>query len=248
MRLALAVVVLTAHLGFAQELSNAQSNARAQFFDQMSEVIPLIKEQCGFEAELKPEFERFDKMAWARDFPGTTCRLSLETVVEFCALPPEVPDPKKKNKTRPREPLKQVRCVFEGGQPERDGDDLDDLVQRNIEFKDGVLTVHLVPRMGNVEQTTLLVLLGELRRGGLKSGAKCSKNEVCRSAMCSAGSCQTCSDTVSCADGFDCLGGTCMRSAVGKRDKKKNVKCAYGSDCVSGRCSFVKASSEHRCE
>lgn len=237
MRIALAVAVLAAPLAFAQQLTDAQSNARAQFFDQMSEVIPLIKEQCGFEADLKPEFERFDKVAWKRDFPALTCRPALETLAEFCALKPET-----------RAVVTQVRCVFEGGLPEQEGDDLEDLVQRNIEFRDGVLTVHLVPRMANVEQTTLLVLLGELRRGGLKSGAKCSKGDVCRSALCSAGSCQVCSETVSCAKGFDCLGGTCMRPSVGKRDGKKNAKCAYGSDCASGRCTFVKAVAAHRCE
>jgi hypothetical protein len=101
--------------------------------------------------------------------------------------------------------VKRVECLFTGHEPQKEFEEIDDYVQRNMSFANGVFTVHNDPRLVNIDWNVGYVIKPQaVGASSRKNGASCTTRSNCSSFACVKGVCQPCGPHVACASGATC--------------------------------------------
>jgi hypothetical protein len=257
-------------------LTADQQAAKAAFEEDIKESLDDMKKQCGVDLAVTTDFENYDKTFWVNGFlesrRGTPATAEDRARWEKAGLPPPQQGPtcaeaiqamtrmckprrgQTESATAPS--FKGIACLIAGHKPRQQNERLDDHVQRNLSFTNGVLTVLIPPSpMGNIYSNVSEVVRPPTDRD-LRNGVACTSSPQCKSFMCSKGLCAPCGPGAACSAGASCSkGGVCLTiqtqsnseesrevRASSKSESKPDTRKALGqgcktdSECRSGKC------------
>lgn len=168
-----------------------------------------------------------------------TCRMVVDSLSEVCAK-------QRSPSSTPHLPeVKGVACLLGGWQPPQENDRLEDRVQRNMSFSNGVLTFHIGSSMApNLRDNVFLALTPLADKTSRMNGIQCSKALDCRSGVCSKGSCTACGPQAACSGQTETCGkaGICFHKltpaeAERERDEEEARLAARASEPSDSRSS-----------
>lgn len=227
-----------------------------------------------------PKKKEGDPAEWQRDQRDrtgplsthrNTCGAAIRALSRVCA--------KKRSPTaKPQLPaVKGLACLFGGVQPAQANDRMDDQVQRNMSFSNGVFTVHIPPfMMGNIDDNVFRSLTPLGDKTDRVNGSECALARDCRSGVCSKNVCTACGPQAACSGRTETCGksGNCFheltpeevakereeqearasepqesKSGSKKPAAKKGLgqKCQSNSECESKICGTLSSGSLHKC-
>ncbi len=262
------------------ELSDVQSLA-AQQFEETAEYHKRggVNEACGVSVSYSADVEHFDVATWAEhrdpsdDAQRTaakiaeldeysalrrvtgTCAVSLNAIASLCS-------------TEWRElvvrEVKGAHCALRGHLPATPGELPSVHLRRNLSFKDGIITFHAAPNLGNEEENVRSVLIRAL---GGKSGAPfkvsnvkevgepCASGDECESALCRSRVCTACGvKGAACGSGLTCYASRCrtkgymigLTSSEGREPSKR--ACLQAGEFTSSGIKCCSGKSQRRNE
>ena len=265
------ILVVTATESFGDDakrsLTPLQQKAKADVSATLASSLATVKERCGVDLPVTFDFENYDEAAWllrplgsdadlnenrrsqARGAAAGECAAVVDAVAAGCAAKSEQGNGGKPSKgqaqppeTRPKGALVTgIACLFGGYQPITPGEAHDDHVQRNMSFSNGLITLHMAPKLGNIQDNAVEVLRPMVHATYRKNGAACDKTSQCRSNACSGGTCQACGSKVACAANASCREGVCWTNVDPTKGKSRNGGCKVSSECAENLvCRLVK--------
>lgn len=211
--------------------SSSSSQAEASYDPQadalakMQQSLLKLHHDCALEVAMQFDFTGFDKAMWSDihdgygdEDPSARQRVGLRgDAVGECAS--VISALTQRCKSQKRKPVNTIRCVFDGFSKKQKDDSPEEWTRRNMSLADGVFTMRMGPRLGNVEDNAIAVMMGEKLASELKNGATCSERSNCRTFFCNRGACAACRTDRDCTSLAYCdSGGTCFSRAVLEAD------------------------------
>ena len=160
-----------------------------------------IKKKEGDPPEWKMDQQRPGALRTHR----STCREAIHALSDICAK-------KRSPSSTPHLPeVKGIACLIGGFQAPQENDRMEDKVQRNMSFSNGVLTFHISSSgTPNVRDNVFLALTPLADKTSRMNGIQCSRALDCRSGVCSKGVCTACGPQAACSGQTE----TCGKSGI----------------------------------
>ena len=204
-----------------------------------------------------------DPEEWKRDQrnPGGPLRTHANTCAQAIRALSRVCAKKRGPSATPQLPaVKGIACLMGGLQPPQENDRLDDKVQRNMSFSNGVFTFHIAPYgMPNIDDNVFHALTPVAATTDRMNGIQCARAADCRSGVCSKSVCTACGAQAACSGERETCGktGSCFHKlspaeeAAREREeeeRRSRSSQAPSSDSKDSNKSTAKKALGQKCQ